>query len=173
MGNLFKKRKKEIQIIAAGKITTGFHIFRAISLGADLCYSARAMMMAVGCIQALECNRNTCPTGVATQDPKLIKGLVVKDKKERVYHYHKETVSSFVELMAAAGIKHLDEITRVHVSKRGPMNNSTTYGEIFPYTTEGSLLQHSSVPPSWLSDWSIADPESFNPKFESIYIEED
>ena len=93
--------KRDIKLIGSGKISTGFHIFRAISLGADLCYSARAMMMAVGCIQALECNKNTCPTGVATQNPKLVRALDVSDKKVRVANYHKETVESFVELMAA------------------------------------------------------------------------
>ncbi len=165
--------KKDIQIIAAGKVSTGFHIFRAISLGADLCYSARAMMMAVGCIQALECNKNTCPTGVATQDPKLIKGLVVSDKKERVYHYHQETVKSFVELMASAGIKHLDEITRAHITKRGPLNDSKSYVEIFPYITEGCLLGKETVPTSWMHHWSIATSKSFSPKYESVYIEED
>jgi glutamate synthase domain-containing protein 2 len=165
--------KKDIILIAAGKVSTGFHIYRAISLGADICYSARAMMMAVGCIQALECNKNTCPTGVATQDPKLIKGLVVADKKERVYHFHKDTVKSFVELLAASGVKNLDELNRSHVSKRGPLNDSKTYEDIFPYTTEGCLLAAETVPAKWKSDWSRATPENFQSKFESVYIEED
>src|SRR5690606_30302200 len=90
--------RQHIKIIASGKILTGVQMARAIALGADLCYSARAMMMAIGCIQALECNKNTCPTGVATQDPQLTAGLVVDDKKVRVANYHKHTVESFVEL---------------------------------------------------------------------------
>ena len=69
--------KKDIKLIASGKIFSGFHMARALALGADLCNSARAMMLALGCIQALECNINTCPTGVATQDRSLAKGLVV------------------------------------------------------------------------------------------------
>ena len=73
--------KKEIKIMAAGKIITGFHMARAIALlGADVCSSARAMMLSIGCIQALLCNNNTCPVGVATQDKSLMKGLVVEDK---------------------------------------------------------------------------------------------
>jgi len=165
--------KKEIILIASGKVSTGFHIFRAFALGADLCNSARAMMMAVGCIQALECNKNTCPTGVATQDPALIKGLVVEDKKKRVFEFHKHTVGSFVELMGASGLKHIDEINRSHVHKRGPLNDSKTYEEIFPYISEGSLLQKESVPKRFIRDWSIAQAESFNPRFESVFIEED
>ena len=76
--------RHHIKVAASGKILTGFHILRAVALGADMCNSARAMMMALGCIQALECNKNTCPTGVATQDPELVDGLVIDDKKVRV-----------------------------------------------------------------------------------------
>ncbi|HHS95136.1 MAG TPA: FMN-binding glutamate synthase family protein, partial [Phaeodactylibacter sp.] len=107
--------KDEIKIFTSGKIISGFDIFKAFALGADACYSARAMMMALGCIQALECNKNNCPTGVATQDPELVKGLVVADKEERVANFHKETIHSFVELMAAAGIRNADEISRKHI----------------------------------------------------------
>ncbi|NNE28746.1 MAG: FMN-binding glutamate synthase family protein, partial [Saprospiraceae bacterium] len=95
--------RKNIKILASGKIITGFHMFQAISLGADACYSARGMMLALGCIQALECNKNTCPVGVTSSEPSLMRGLVIKDKKERVAEYHKETVQSFLELMAASG----------------------------------------------------------------------
>ncbi len=165
--------KKEITLIASGKIVSGFHIFRAISLGADACNSARAMMMAVGCIQALECNHNTCPTGVATQDPRLIKGLDVSDKKYRVANYHKETVKSFIELMAAAGIDDPDKINRSHVNRRVDRNRTKAYHEIFPYLAEGCLLNNDSVPVEWRNDVAIADPNSFEPKFESIYIESD
>ena len=72
--------KKEIKVIASGKIVFGFHMFRALALGADVCNSARAMMLSLGCIQALECNKNTCPTGIATQKPELVKGLSVKEQ---------------------------------------------------------------------------------------------
>src|SRR5690606_35508956 len=88
--------RHHIRIIASGKITSGFHLVRAMALGADTCNSARAMMMAVGCIQALQCNTNKCPTGVATQDPQLTVGLVVDDKKTRVANYHRSTVKNFV-----------------------------------------------------------------------------
>jgi glutamate synthase domain-containing protein 2 len=54
--------RKHIKIIASGKILSGFHLVRAIALGADTCNSARAMMMALGCIQALLCHTNKCPT---------------------------------------------------------------------------------------------------------------
>jgi glutamate synthase domain-containing protein 2 len=165
--------KTEIKLFASGKIVTGFHIFRALSLGADACSSARAMMMAVGCIQALECNKNTCPTGVATQDPELIKGLDINDKKYRVYNYHKETVESFVELMAAAGIDDPDKINRAHVHRRIIMNKTQRYNEIYPYIPESCLLHEESIPKDWEADMMVANPNSFRPSFEQVYIDED
>lgn len=165
--------KKEIQLIASGKITTGFDIFRAFALGADACYSARGMMIALGCIQALECNSNTCPTGVATSDPALRHGLVVEDKKQKVANFHDDTVEAFVELLAAGGMEHQDQINRSHVYRRIHNDISKSYLELYPYIPEGSLLTTDEVPENWKSHLAIADPDSFLPKFESIYIEED
>lgn len=165
--------KKEITLIAAGKVTSGFHIMRNMALGADACYSARAMMMALGCIQALECNKNTCPTGVATQDKELMKALVIDDKKMRVANYHKETVKSFVDLMAAGGFHHQDEINRSHIYRRMNMFESKKYDEIYLYTQEGCLLHRETVPANWLTDWSQATPDSFQVKFEQLFVGED
>lgn len=67
-------------------------------------------MFSLGCIQALRCNNNTCPTGVATQDKMLIKGLDVTDKAERVYHFHKNTLHTCNELIAAAGRDSYDQV---------------------------------------------------------------
>lgn len=153
--------KKDIKIIASGKIITGFHMFRAIALGADACYSARAMMLALGCIQALECNKNTCPTGVATQDPELVKGLVVADKKERVANYHHDTLESFVELMAAAGVDDPDKINRTDVMRRISMSRAERYDRIFPYLTPGCLLNEDTIPENWKADVLEASAQSF------------
>lgn len=138
--------RDQMKLIASGKVLTGFHILRAMALGADTCNSARAMMMALGCIQALECNRNTCPTGVATQDPVLVSGLVIEDKKVRVANFHKNTVDSFVELIAAAGLNHPDKINRTHVYRRVFMNMVKTYEEIYPPLPEGCLLDGGDSP---------------------------
>ncbi|WP_370632450.1 FMN-binding glutamate synthase family protein [Flavobacterium sp. CHNK8] len=95
--------KDKIKIISSGKIITGHAILRAIAMGADICNTARGFMFSLGCIQALKCNNNTCPTGVATQDKMLMKGLVVTDKSERVYHFHHNTLHAANELLAASG----------------------------------------------------------------------
>lgn len=102
--------KKDIKVIASGKVISGNSLLKMIALGADLCNSARGFMFSLGCIQALKCNNNECPTGVATQDKMLIKGLVVKDKKERVYNFHKNTIEAAIELLGAAGYHSIDEV---------------------------------------------------------------
>lgn len=103
--------RKEIKVIASGKVLSAFSVLRMRALGADLCNSGRAFMFSLGCIQALRCNTNDCPTGVATQDKMLTKGLVVSDKAERVYNFHKNTVEAVLELLGACGCSHTDEIT--------------------------------------------------------------
>ena len=133
--------KKDIKIIASGKIISGFHIARIIALGADMVNSARAMMLSLGCIQALECNRNTCPVGVATQNKSLMKGLDVSDKSERVANFHKETLLSFSELIAATGVANPADLKRKHINRRVNMDTVLKYDDIFPYTEEGSLLK--------------------------------
>ncbi len=137
--------KKDIKIIASGKIISSFHIARTIALGADLVNSARAMMMATGCIQALQCNTNTCPVGVATQDKGLIKGLNVEDKAKRVANYHFETLKNFAELIAATGILKPEELTKEHINRRVSYSNVLNYEEIFPTTEVGSLLKKETV----------------------------
>jgi glutamate synthase domain-containing protein 2 len=140
--------KKHIRIIASGKVHTGFDLVKNFALGADMCNAARAMMISLGCIQALECNTNTCPTGVATQDPKLYKGLNVADKRVRVANFHKETVKAAVELMAAAGIRHPDDLHRSHIYRRVSANQIQTYAEMYPYLLKESLLE-APYPQGW------------------------
>jgi glutamate synthase domain-containing protein 2 len=153
--------RNEMKLMASGRILTGFHLVRAMALGADVCNSARAMMMALGCIQALECNKNTCPTGVATQDPYFMKGLVVEDKTVRVANYHKNTIESFVELIGASGIDHPDKLNRTHVYRRVFMNLVKTYEEIYPTIPDGCLLDGGDTPFDYEDYMKRASAESF------------
>lgn len=154
--------KKHIKIIASGKVASGFDLVKNIALGADLCNSARGMMFALGCIQALECNSNTCPTGVATQDPSLMKGLVVEDKTVRVYNFHRLTVQSAVELLGAAGLRHPSQLTRAYINRRVTQNVMQSYLETYPYIPEGSLLQE-PYPPAFALGMTLSRSDSFAP----------
>jgi glutamate synthase domain-containing protein 2 len=153
--------REHMRLIASGKVLTGFHLVRAMALGADTCNCARAMMMALGCIQALECHKNTCPTGVATQDPYFMKGLVVEDKKVRVANFHKNTVGSFVELLSCAGLDQPGKLNRTHVYRRVFMNMVKTYEEIYPSLPEGCLLEGGDSPFEYDSYLALAKADSF------------
>lgn len=124
--------REHLVVLASGKIMTGFDIIRAIALGADACYCARGMMLALGCIQALECNKNTCPAGVATQDKSLMKGLVVEKKYQRVANFHHETVQAAADILGAMGLKHSSELNRKHIWRRTSLTESKSYADLYP-----------------------------------------
>ena len=155
--------KSDIKIIASGKIISGFHLVKNIALGADLCYSARAMMLALGCVQSLQCNLNTCPTGIATQDKGLAEGLVVPSKAQRVSRYHYETLKSVAELLASAGLRHSSELNRTHIFRRISQKSVAQFDHVFPYHKPGSLLQE-PYPKAFLREMKEASAESFVPQ---------
>ncbi|HRF24229.1 MAG TPA: glutamate synthase-related protein, partial [Chitinophagaceae bacterium] len=145
---------------ASGKILSGFHLVRAIALGADTCNSARAMMMALGCIQALLCHTNKCPTGVATQNPSLVVGLDVDDKKVRVANYHADTIKTFLELTGAAGLDDYRNLTRSHIYRRVFMNESRTFEDIFPSLKPGCLVS-GEIPEKYVQDMEMANADKW------------
>lgn len=123
--------KKDIKVITATKIFTAFDIFKALCIGADVCNSARGMMLALGCIQALQCDTNKCPTGVTSNNPKFMRGLVVQDKWQRVKNYQEQTLDDFVELFAAAGCRELSQLNRSMIYKK--VNDEIkSYSELYP-----------------------------------------
>ncbi len=132
--------KKEIKIIASGKVITGMDMIKLLALGADMCASARAFMLSLGCIQALQCHKNNCPSGIATQNSVLSNGLVVTDKKQRVANFHSETLHSFRELLASTGLKSPELLTRTHIYQRVNRTEYHRYDEFFPPLQEGELL---------------------------------
>lgn len=139
--------RKYIRIIASGKVLTGFNLFSRMALGADICNTARGMMLALGCIQARQCNTNHCPTGVATSNPQLVQGLVPSDKKVRVFNYHRHTVESFAELLGGTGLTKTSEISRHHVYRRISGEKVMAYANLFPYVTRGSFLHSVAAEP--------------------------
>ena len=133
--------RDKVKVGATGKISTAFCIAKTMALGADFCYSARAMMLALGCIQALVCNTNTCPTGIATQKKSLMGGLVVTDKRKRVATFHKETLEGFAEMVGAMGHHSCHRLRPWHILRRVSVNETRHYGELYDYLDEGELLK--------------------------------
>jgi glutamate synthase domain-containing protein 2 len=121
----------QVRIIAAGKIITAFDILKALSLGADACYSARGMMFALGCIQALVCDSGKCPVGVATQNPALYKGLDPTDKATRVYNFHKHTIAATREMMEACGFRNTQSIDPSRFFRKKPDETLSSFDEIY------------------------------------------
>lgn len=133
--------RDQVKVIASGRVISAFDIVKRLAVGADLVYSARGMMLALGCIQALRCNSNHCPAGIATQDPNLTAGIVVSDKRRRVYNYHNETVASLAHMLEAMGLHHSSEVRPWHLMRRTSTTEVKHYGEIFEFVDSGCLLQ--------------------------------
>jgi glutamate synthase domain-containing protein 2 len=153
--------KKDIKIIASGKVFTGFHIVKRLSLGADLCNSARGMMLAMGCIQSLQCNKGNCPTGITTQQPRLIKGLDVDDKRQRIANFHQETIKSTAEIIAAAGLTSTAQLNRKYIFRRISQTQISDYQAIYPSLPTGCLLSE-PFPADYAEDIQLANSKMFN-----------
>ncbi len=149
-----------IKIGCSGKIVTGFSIASRLAQGADYTNAARAMMFALGCIQAQRCHTNTCPVGVATQDPSRSRGLVVDDKAERVFHFHRNTIASVNTLIAAMGLDGPSGLRPDLLHRRIDPNTVRTYDELYDYLDPGALL--TDAPAAWLADWNRARPDRFS-----------
>jgi glutamate synthase domain-containing protein 2 len=152
--------RDDIRLGCAGKIITGFDMARAHALGADWCNAARGFMFAVGCIQAQSCHTGHCPTGVATQDPLRQRAIVVTDKSERVASFHKETVKSLAELLAASGMNAPADLKPHHIYRRIGDGRIITFAEQFTFLVRGQLL-NSNVAHAFTNDWEKATAERF------------
>ncbi len=151
--------RDRVRIGASGKVATGSDIVKRLLQGADYTNAARAMMFAVGCVQAQRCHTNTCPVGVTTQDPRRVRALDVPDKTERVRRYHRATVHGASLIMASMGVRHPRELTPHLLLRRVGPTTVRSYAELYEWLPSGVLL--SEPPPSWAADWTAADPDSF------------
>ncbi len=154
--------RDKIRIIATGKVTAGFGMIERMAIGADIMYSARSMMLALGCIQALRCNSNDCPTGVATQDKRFVRGIDVKYKRGRVARFHKETVESVAHMIGAMGLNHSSELRPWHLNRRVSAHEVRHFGEIYDFLKDGDLLDPSTTPPAYERACSCSDAETFS-----------
>jgi len=156
-----------VRVVYSGKVFSAFHMIRAFALGADTCNSARAMMFALGCIQALRCNSNHCPTGITTQNPALIKGLHVPSKAERVYRFHHATIHALLEMIAAMGLKRPDEVRPDHVYRRIDDLNVRSLAEIYQFLQPGALLDDTLPDCSLAREWQAARADGWTFQAES------
>ncbi|MBF7073859.1 FMN-binding glutamate synthase family protein [Glaciecola sp. MH2013] len=154
--------REDIKIIASGKIISGFHLVKNLALGADICNSARGMMLALGCVQSLSCNTNECPTGVATQDPSLYAGLVPENKAVRVFQFHKKTVHATSDIVSSAGLASPCELNRTHIFRRVNQQSVKRYDELFEHMQIGGFLS-GDIATKYQIDFDEASAHSFAP----------
>ena len=124
--------RSRIKVIASGKLINPADVAAALCLGADSVNSARGFMFALGCIQALQCNKNTCPTGITTQDPNLQDGLDPFDKGARVGNYAQNLTKAVKMIAHACGVKHPRLLRRTHAQMITEKGIPETLSKIYP-----------------------------------------
>lgn len=155
--------RDRIRIGVAGKIVSAFDILSVLAIGADWANAARGFMFALGCVQSLSCNTNRCPTGVATQDPLRQAGLVVPDKAERVYNFHRLTLQALAEMLAAAGVEHPDQLEPHHLARRVSDTEIRLFSELHTYLEPRSLLDGTVADRLYAENWRRAKASTFAP----------
>ncbi len=153
--------RDHIKIGAAGKIVSAFDIASVLAIGADWANAARGFMFAIGCIQSLSCNTNRCPTGVATQDRRLQSALVVPDKAERVYNFHRLTLKALADMLAAAGLTHPDQLQPHHLVRRVSATEIAQFSELHTFLEPRQLLDDPDGCGFYARNWMRASAESF------------
>lgn len=128
--------RDRIKVNASGKLINPTEVAWALCLGTDFVSTARGPMFALGCIQALQCNKNTCPTGIATHDKDRQKGLVVEDKQVKVAHYIKNLEKELRILSNSCGVKRPRDLTRQHARMVVQFGKSVTLDELYPSTAK-------------------------------------
>jgi glutamate synthase domain-containing protein 2 len=124
--------RDRIPLVASGKLVNPGDVAWALATGADFVTSARGFMFALGCIQALKCNRNTCPTGITTHNPRFQSGLVVEDKEMRVAAYAKEIIKEVETIAHSVGVAEPRLMRRSHVRVVQPDGRSILMSDLWP-----------------------------------------
>ncbi|MEM9139494.1 MAG: FMN-binding glutamate synthase family protein [Pseudomonadota bacterium] len=124
--------RDRIRLIASGKMVNPGDVAWAIATGADFVVSARGFMFSLGCIQALKCNKNTCPTGITTHNPRYQKGLVPREKYKNVAAYAKQIIKEVEMIAHSCGVAEPRQLRRHHVRMVRPDGRSQRMDELFP-----------------------------------------
>lgn len=152
--------RDRIRVGASGKVASAADIVRRLIIGADYVNAARPMMIALGCIQSLRCASNTCPTGVATQNPRLERSLDVPTKAQRVTAYQRSTVIEATRLMASMGAASAADLTPEMLRRNLGEGRSLSYAELIEWPAPGSLLD-GTAPADWQEEWELATSSRF------------
>lgn len=155
--------REQIRIGASGKLISAFDIASVLAIGADWANSARGFMFAIGCIQSMSCHTNQCPTGVATQDPRRQRALVVSDKAQRVYNFHRSTMHALSEMLAAAGLSHPAQLEPRFLVHRLSATEIKLYSQMHVFLAPGVLLGGEVEGDFYKRMWSMARADSFEP----------
>ena len=153
--------RSRIKIGASAKIVTAFDIARTCAMGADWCNAARGFMFALGCLQAQTCHTGHCPTGVTTQDPQRMRALVVPDKAERVFNFHRTTLIAVKELLAAAGLSHPSQLGPEHVIRRVSSTEVRSLAALHTWAKPGELLGSVTDLPAFKVFWDVSRADTF------------
>jgi glutamate synthase domain-containing protein 2 len=151
--------RDRVKLGASGKVATGADMVKRLLQGADYTNAARAMMFAVGCIQAQRCHTNRCPVGVTTQDPFRARALDVGDKSLRVERFQRSTVRSAQQIMASMGVRQPGELRPDMLRRRADPHRVLSYADLYDWLSPGELL--SDPPQDWVDDWSAAHTDQF------------
>jgi glutamate synthase domain-containing protein 2 len=138
--------KRRIRVIAAGKLVTSARAAWALCVGADFINTARGFMFALGCIQAMRCHTNTCPTGVTTHNKRLQRGLVIEEKYQRVANYVKNMNKEIDMIAHCCGCRHARELKREHVRIVQSANHSIALSVLYPYPAPGVYPARKAAP---------------------------
>jgi len=130
--------RDRVRVVASGKLVTSAKAAWALCAGADFVNTARGFMLALGCIQALRCHTNTCPTGVTTHNRRLQRGLVVEEKYLRVAQYALNMAKEIDMIAHSCGVRHARELRREHVRIVQDANRSIALNMMYPYPQPGA-----------------------------------
>ena len=125
--------RERIRLVASGKLVTSARVAWALCAGADFVNTARGFMFSLGCIQAMRCHQNTCPTGITTHNKRLQRGLVVEEKWQRVANYAKGLNKDVETLAHSCGVAHPRLLRREHCRIMQDSGKTAALSMIYPY----------------------------------------
>jgi glutamate synthase domain-containing protein 2 len=132
---LFAERglHEQVVFVGAGKLGLPDNAVVAFALGCDMVNVAREAMLAIGCIQAQKCHTDTCPTGVATQHPWLVRGLDPQLKSVRAANYVRTLRRDLLKVAEACGVEHPGLIDSGSVEILDGRTSATPLDQVYGY----------------------------------------